>query len=96
MRTLFAISALCFSALVLTAIAMVRHVRTRRASTPPQRDFAQHLFAAVEDRNSRVPHSVPQQTLRDILPKKSWNESPEMVAAGPESQTHQSTSPKPF
>jgi hypothetical protein len=51
MHTLFAISALCFLALVLTAIAMVRHVRSNRRPAHPQRDFAQHLFAAAKDQD---------------------------------------------
>jgi hypothetical protein len=95
MHILFAISTLCFFALVLTAIAIVRHVRTRSTSTPLQHDFAQHLFAAVEDRNSGVSHPIPQQTVRDILVKKSWNQSPEMVI-GPETQAHYPASSKRF
>jgi hypothetical protein len=96
MHILFAISALCFFALVLTAVAIARHVRARRTSTRPQHDFAQHLFAAVEDRNSRVPHTLPQQTVRDILAKKSWNESSEIVTIRLETRAHQSTSSKRF
>jgi hypothetical protein len=96
MHILSAISALCFFALVLAAIAIARHVRNRRTSTHPQHDFAQHLFAAIEDRNSRVPHPVPQQTVRDILAKKNWNQSSEIVTIGPETQAHQPASSKRF
>jgi hypothetical protein len=96
MHILFAISALCFFALVLMAIAIAWRARTRRTSTPPQHDFAQHLFAAVEDRNSRVPHHVPQQTVRDLLAKKIWNESSEIITVGPNTQAHQPASSKPF
>jgi hypothetical protein len=96
MHTLFAISALCFFALVLPAIAIARRARTRRTSTPPQHDFAQYLFTAFEDRNSRAPHTVPQQTVRDILAKKSWNQSPETVTTGPEIQAHQPALSKRF
>jgi hypothetical protein len=96
MHILFAISTLCFFALVLMAIAIARRVHTRRTSTPPQHDFVQHLFAAVEDRNSRVPHPIPQQTVRDILAKKSWNQSSEMITVGPNTQAHQPASSKRF
>ena len=96
MHTLFVISALCFFALVLMAMAIARRVHTGRTSTPPQHDFAQHLFAAVEDRTSRVPHHIPQQTVRDLLAKKSWNESSEIITIGPNTQAPQSTSFKPF
>jgi hypothetical protein len=98
MHLLFAISALCFFffALVFTTIAITRHVRARRTATSPQPDFAQHLYAAAEDRNSRVPHPAPQQSVSDILAKKSWNRSSEMVTIGPDHHTHPSPSPKPF
>jgi hypothetical protein len=95
MHTLFAISALCFFALVFALTAITRRVRTRRRSTHPQPDFSQQLFAAVEDRSSRVPHPVPQQTVRDILARKSRNQSSEMVSIEPEPQAHQPASSKP-
>jgi hypothetical protein len=96
MHILFAISALCFFALVLTAVAIARHVQTRRASTHSQQDFAQHLFAAAEDQNSRIPHNLPNQTVRDIRAKKDGNELSDMVTAGPDIHAPYSTSPKRF
>jgi hypothetical protein len=54
MYILFAISVLCFFALVLTVVAIVSQVRTHRTHTAPQHDFAQHLFATIEDQHSRT------------------------------------------
>jgi hypothetical protein len=96
MHILFDISVLCSSALVLTAVAIARHVRTLRASTDPKQDFAHHLFTAAEDQNSRLPHTIPHQTVRDIHAKKGWNESLDMVTAGPDTHPPHATSPKPF
>jgi hypothetical protein len=96
MHILFDISALCFFALVLTAAAIARHVSTPRASTPRQHDFAQHLFAAAEEQNSRAPRSLSYQTVNDIRAKKDWSQSSHRVTAGPNTHNSQSTSPKRF
>ena len=96
MHILFAISALCLFALVFTAIAIARHLRASRTSTPPQPDFAQYLFAAAEDQNSRIPQAVPRQTVKEILGKKSQNQPLEFVTTSPDTQAHQSTSLKRF
>jgi hypothetical protein len=61
MYILLAISILCFFALVLAAVAMARHVRSRQAPTGPQPDFAQHVFAAIKNQDSRTPRTLPQQ-----------------------------------
>jgi hypothetical protein len=61
MYILLAISILCFFALALAAVAMARHVRSRRAPAGPQTNFAQHLFAAVKHQDSRTPCTLPQQ-----------------------------------
>jgi hypothetical protein len=95
MNILFDISVICFFALVLTAVAIGRHVRKRRASANPKQDFAHHLFAA-EEQNSREPRILPHQTVRDIHAKKGWNESSDMVAAGPDTHAPHATSPKRF
>jgi hypothetical protein len=70
MHILFAISALCFLALVLTAIAMVRHVRSNRRPAHSQRNFAQHLFAAAKDQDSRDPRTLLQQSVKDVMTAK--------------------------
>jgi hypothetical protein len=94
MHILFAISVLCFFALMIALVAIVRHLRGRRRLISPEHDFAHHLFAAAEDQNSRAHQTLPQQTLGDILQKKSWNESATMVTVGPDTQPPPSTSPK--
>jgi hypothetical protein len=96
MHILFAISILCFFALVLMATAIVRHRLTRPTSTQPQQDFAQHLFEAAEDQDSRTPRTLPQQTVRDILVVKSWDQPSKRVAIGPDTPTHQPTSAMRF
>lgn len=79
MYILFAISAFCFLALLLAAIAIARHVRSSRETgrnpSNSQHDFAQHLYAAASDQNSRLPRAQPQQTVKQVLAKKSWNQS---------------------
>jgi hypothetical protein len=79
MHILFAISALGFFALVLAASAIVRHVRSTRRPTHPQNDFAQHLFAAVEDQDSRRPRALEEQSVQDVIAKNSWNRTPEAI-----------------
>jgi len=90
MYILFAISAFCFFALLLAAVAIARHVRSNREAgrkrSPSQRDFAEHLFAAANDQNSRKPRTQPQQTVGQVLAKKSWNQPrPEVVTIRPDS-----------
>jgi hypothetical protein len=59
MYILLAISIVCLFALVLAATAIARHVRSRRVPAGPQPDFAQHLFAAVKNQDSRTPRTLP-------------------------------------
>lgn len=91
MNTLFAISALCFFALLLAAIAITRLVRSssrlNRRSTHPRHDFSQHLFAAANDQNSRTPSNLTHQTVKDVMAKKSWNQPTETVTLQPDSQS---------
>lgn len=87
MYILFAISILCFFALVLAAVAIARHVRRGRASSAPQNDFAQHLFAAVEDQDSRIPRTLPEQNVKDVIANKSWNRALEPIQANAADQT---------
>jgi hypothetical protein len=96
MPILFAISALCFFALVAATIAIARHVRSSRTATPPSSDFSQHLFAAAEAQNARVLHSLRHQDVNDIVAKKSWNLSSEKAGFGSDTQAQQSTASKPF
>src|SRR5258707_1460325 len=90
MYILFAISALCFLALVLAAVAIASHVRSNRASTHPQHDFAHHLFAAAADQDSRRPRTLTQQSAKDILAKKGYQTPPLQANA-----RNQSTSSNP-
>jgi hypothetical protein len=73
MYILLAIAIFCFFALLLAAIAIVRHVRSRRASAEPESDFAHHLFAAVNDQDPRTPRTFPQQNIQDLVAETSWN-----------------------
>jgi hypothetical protein len=95
MHILFDISALCFIALVFTAVAIARHVKTRRASSDRQLDFAHHLFAATDEQDSGTPHTVPDQTVSDIPGKKAY-QSLDTLTAGANSHEPQFTSPKRF
>jgi len=97
MNILFAISALCFFALVLAAFAIGRHIRPGHSrnliSTHPQPDFAQHLFAAVKDQDSRTPRPVPQQDVKSVMAKKSWRPALEPIQAN---TSNPSLSPERF
>jgi hypothetical protein len=73
MYILLAISTFYFFALLLAAVAIVRHVRARRVSAGPHRDFAQHLFEAAKDQDSGTPRPLPQQNVKDVIAKTSWN-----------------------
>jgi hypothetical protein len=89
MYILYAISAFCFLALLLAAIAIARHVRSNRETggnpLHSQHDFEQHLVTATKDQNSRIPRNAPQQTVKDVLAKKSWNQRrPEVVTIRPD------------
>ena len=79
MQILFAISIVSFLVLVWAAVAITRRVRAshklERASTPPQPDFSQFLFAAAEGENV-PPSPVQHQTARDISADLGWTISP--------------------
>jgi hypothetical protein len=95
MQILFAISILCFVALIVAAIALTRHIRAghKRSSTPPDRPtFAQHLFSAHEDPAPRRNRTVPVQTLREIIRNKSWNQPPDMITLHPGEEYHHASS----
>jgi hypothetical protein len=79
MNILFTISILCFFALVLGAIAIARRVRSRKTSTNPQNDFAQHLFAAAEDQASSAFRTLPLQNVKDAIAKQSRNHALEPI-----------------
>jgi hypothetical protein len=87
MYILLSISIFCFFALLLAAVAIARHVRTRRVPNEPQPDFAQHLFAAAEDQDSLTPHTLPQQSVKDFMGKTSWNSALEPTLANTRIQT---------
>lgn len=75
MQILFAISILCFSALLWAGFAIVRHIRLdrnrRRINAPSHRDFAHHLYAASSE--TRVPRGIRHQSVHEVTARKSWN-----------------------
>ena len=75
MYLLFAISLLCFLALIAASVVIAPHVRSSRNSTPRQQTFAEHLQAAASDRDSRHPRTLSPQTVRNVVGKKDWNQS---------------------
>jgi hypothetical protein len=87
MQILFAISVLCFFALVWAGFGIVRHIRanhkSRRTSDALHPDFSQHLFAAVQSEEMHAPPPFRQQTLREIIAGKSWNQPPASVTVRP-------------
>ena len=80
MYILVAIAIFCFFALLLAAIAIVPHVRSRRRSAGPESDFAHHLFPAVNDKDSGTPRTL-QQNIRDVVAETSSNRAPESILA---------------
>ena len=87
MQILFAISIVCFLALLWAGIAIARHIykghQDGQTSTQSQGDFAHHLFAATENRAVRQPRTVVPQTVGDVAAKKSWNSGPAPVEIHP-------------
>jgi hypothetical protein len=81
MYILLAIAILCFLGLLLAAITIARHVRSRRKSAGPQTDFAHHLFAAANLEDSRTPRTLPQPNVRDVVAEASWNRAVEPILA---------------
>ncbi len=97
MQILFAISALCFLALLGAGFALARLVRAgrnkeSRGDEPHPadgRDFAQHLFEAVanaEDTEEKDFSPRLRQTVRDVAARKSWNQGQELATALPTPQ----------
>ncbi len=80
-----------FFVLALTAIIIVRHVRSSRTSTHRQRDFTRHLFAAAADQDSRRPGPSQQQSVKGVLSRMRY-QAPRLQAC----TGNQSTSSKPF
>jgi hypothetical protein len=84
---LFIMSVVCFLALIGAAVAMVRHVRSRRQSewvaAPPQPGFDRHLYAAVKYGSARRMRQIPQQRVESITAKKAWNAPSEAVEIHP-------------
>jgi hypothetical protein len=87
MYILLAISILCFFVLVLAAVAIARHVRRRQVSAATQPDFAEHLFAAAKDQDSRTPRTIPQQNIKDVIAITSWNRALEPTLADTRNQS---------
>jgi hypothetical protein len=87
MSILLAISILCFFSLLLAAVAIARHVGTRRVPDEPQPDFAQHLFAAAEAQDSLTPCTLPQQSVTDVMGKTIWSNAPVPTLANTRSQS---------
>jgi hypothetical protein len=87
MQILFAISIICFVALVWAGIAIARHIAAghKDGLTTKQShgDFAHHLFAATENRETRRPRAVHPQTVQDVAARKGWNSAPASVEIHP-------------
>jgi hypothetical protein len=73
MQLLFAISLLCFLALILATVAIARQVRSGCRPIPKANEFAYHLFSATRDQNSRRHRTLELETVRDVLAEKRWN-----------------------
>jgi len=86
MYILLDIAILCFFAFLLAAIAVLRHVRSRRGSAGAQTDFAHHLFAAANDQDSRTPRTFPQQNIKHVVAKTDWNHPLEPTLADTRNQ----------
>jgi len=95
MQILFAISIVCFIALVWAMVAIARHIaaghKDGQTLLRPHGDFAHHLFAATENRESRSPRAVRPQTMQDVAARKRWNSSPAPIEIHPTNE--QSVSP---
>ena len=86
MQILFAISTICFIALVWAGVAIARHIAAGHRggrTAQSQSDFAHHLFAATENRETRQPRAVHPQTVRDVAARKGWNSAPASVEIHP-------------
>jgi hypothetical protein len=87
MQILFAISIICFIALVWAGVAIARHIaaghKSGRTPVQSQGDFAQHLFAATKNRETRQPRAVHPQTVQDVAAKKGWNSAPAPIEIHP-------------
>lgn len=96
MQTLFAISVVCFLALVWAGIAVARHIRNghKLNASDVQSGFAQHLFQASAETTLTEPRSVRLQNIRDITAKKSWNQPPEVITVRPSPELR--LNPDPF
>jgi len=85
MQILFAISILCFMALLWAGFAIARHIRRgherTEVDTSSRRDFAQHLYTAAEE--TRLPRVVRHQSVRDVTARKSWNTAATAVQIPP-------------
>ena len=100
MQTLAAISILCVFAICLAGVAIVRRVRSssKRIGTAPHppADFAQHLVSAIEDRNIDPSRAVPQQTVKQVMAAKSWNQRQESGTMPSVNSRDQAPSPHRF
>ncbi len=87
MQILFAISIVCFVALVWAGMAIARHIaaghKGGRTTKQSHGDFAHHLFVATENRETRRPRAVHPQTVQDIAARKGWNSVPASVEIHP-------------
>jgi hypothetical protein len=87
MQFLFAISIVCFIALLWAGVAIARNIaagrKCRRTRMQSQGDFAHHLLAATENRETRRPRTVHPQTVRDVAARKGWNSPPASIEIHP-------------
>ena len=90
---ILAIAILCIFALLLAAIARARHARSRPVAAQSRPDFAHHLFAAAKAQDSRTPHTLPQQNVKDVIARTSCDRVLEPTLANTRNQF---ISPKRF
>jgi hypothetical protein len=88
MQILFAIAMVSFLVVVVAALAIVRHVRaghrrSRAEAAQPHQSFSQHLFSAANVRETRLPQSVRQQSVKEITANKTWNSPSKLVEIPP-------------
>jgi hypothetical protein len=84
-------TAILFSVmLIFGGLVVVRSLAARRPTAArrqgdeagmAQMDFAQHLFRAVEEGSLLDSRAVPEQSMRDIAARKSWNQPSETASS---------------
>src|SRR5580698_916577 len=96
MQILFAISAVCFLALVWAGISVTRHIRKGHqldaAASSSHDSFAQHLQASIAG-DLPISRRTPNQSIHDITARKSWNQQPEVITMRPSPELRSERAP---